>query len=98
MERNIYFSQIFKEKIKEWCKANGCTQAEFADAVGIHPNMVSRYTKGKAYPAEELLKKMCSVFGCSYNDFIPVVKKEKTLADYTTDELLAEIKRRIEEK
>lgn len=94
MERNNYFAEIFKRKIKAWCNANDATQQDFCKKVGITPNMITRYKQGKAYPTKEVLEIMCSVLGCNANDFIPVVKKEKTLADYTTQELLAEIERR----
>lgn len=94
MERNTYFAQIFEQKIKVWCKANKSTQQDFGNRVGITPNMITRYKQGNAYPTNEVLEKMCSVLGCNANEFIPVVKKEKTLADYTTQELLAEIERR----
>lgn len=96
MERNVYFACIFEQKIKEWCKTNNAKKQDFCNKVGIHTNMIARYRKGIAYPTNEVLEKMCSVLGCSPNDFIPVVKKEKTLDEFTTDELLAEIKRRIE--
>lgn len=94
MERNTYFAQIFGQKIKAWCKANKSTQQEFCNIVGITPNMIGRYKHCKSYPTKEVLEKMCSVLECDANEFIPVVKKEKTLADYTTKELLAEIERR----
>ena len=94
MERNTYFAQIFKRKIKVWCETNEATQQEFCNKVGVHPNMITRYKQGRAYPTNEVLETMCSVLGCDANEFIPVVKKEKTLADYTTKELLAEIERR----
>ena len=94
MERNNYFAQVFEEKLKEWCKTNNAKKQDFCNKVGIHTNMIARYLKGIAYPTNEVLEKMCSVLGCGLNDFIPVVKKEKTLADYTTQELLTEIERR----
>ena len=94
MKRNTYFAQIFEQKIKAWCKTNKATQQDFCNRVGVHPNMITRYKQGKAYPTKEVLEIMCSVLGCNANEFIPVAKKEKTLSDYTTQELLAEIERR----
>ena len=81
MGRNGYFAQIITRKIKVWCEENDATQQDFCRKVGLHPNMITRYKKGKAYPTDEVLEAMCYVLGCDANEFIPVVKKEKTLSD-----------------
>ena len=97
MDRNKFFSQVFSRKLKEWCQENGLKQADFCQQIGVHANMVARYKSGKAYPTPETMDKLCSVLGCSTEDLVPdvgMIKPERTLADFSTKELLAEIERR----
>ena len=97
MDRNKFFAQVFSRKLKEWCNTNGLNQADFSQRIGVHLNMISRYKSGKAYPTEEIMDRLCSVLGCSKEDLVPdvgMIKPEKTLADFSTKELLAEIERR----
>lgn len=97
MGRNYYFSRVFTQKLKMWCEENDATQQDFCSKVGVTKNMITRYKKGEAYPTVEVLKTICSVFECAVDEFIPIVTKQKTLADFTTKELLAEIERRCGE-
>ena len=99
MNRNKFFAQVFSRKLKEWCKENGLKQADFGQQIGVHANMVARYKSGNAYPTPEKMDRICSVLGCTTEELVPdvgMIKPEKTLADFSTDELLAELKRRIE--
>lgn len=99
MDRNKFFSQVFSQKLKKWCQANGAKQADFCQQIGVHTNMIARYKSGTAYPTPETMDRICSILGCSKEDLIPdvdMIKPEKTLADFSTKELLAELERRIE--
>ena len=69
--KNQYFSEVFSDLLKEWCKANGSTQAKFADAVGIHPNMISRYKKGEAYPTDDVIEWIAQALNVDKSVFFP---------------------------
>lgn len=69
--KNQYFSEVFSDLLKEWCKANGSTQAEFADVVGVHPNMISRYKKGEAYPTDDVIDWISQALNVDKSIFFP---------------------------
>lgn len=92
---NTYFSRVITEKINEWCKVNNKKQYEFAELIGVQENLVCNYKNGKTKPSDKTLDKICEVLGCDRSVFYQEMQG-KALADYTLDELLAEIKRRFE--
>ena len=69
--KNQYFSEVFSDLLKEWCKANRNTQAGFAEAVGVHPNMISRYKKGEAYPTDDVLDWIAQALNVDKSIFFP---------------------------
>lgn len=89
--RNLYFSIVFSKLLDEWLKGdisdtNGMTrkrtQVDFANRVGLHPNMITRYKKGEAYPQdEERMQWIADAFGVDLNIFTPSTPAEKIAFD-----------------
>ena len=72
------------------------TQEELAQKIGISVTSVRNWEKGRFEPAEENIIEIAKA--CGVDALWLKGLHERNLQDYTTDELLAEIKRRIEEK
>lgn len=51
----------------------GYTQVEAAKLIGISPDTLSNYERGKSYPDIPILKKIEEVYQISYNDIIFLV-------------------------
>ena len=90
------------EKAKAFRKSLGLTQKEFTEWIAGHgiklykPEMVAAWENGRRYvpiKVQALIEIECE----DEKEFLYRSRKSE-LADYTTDELLAELKRRIEEK
>lgn len=103
--KNQYFANAFSDLLRKWCKTHGSKQEDFAKVVGVHANMITRYKKGEAYPTDEVIERIAQILNVDKSVFFPdkrrtrhVVIKEirHSIQDFTTDELLAELKRRIE--
>lgn len=41
------------------------SQADVADAIGVHVNMISRYESGVSEPSGSVLVRLAAFFGCS---------------------------------
>jgi len=97
MERNQEIIANFKEKLKEKIKGAGYTQEEFAHELGIGHSTLRTYCSGKSItiPDLDLFYEMCIALKTDPDELLGMARfKEKTLADFTTQELLAEIERR----
>lgn len=69
--KNQYFSEVFSNLLKDWCKTNGSTQTAFANIVGVHPNMISRYKKGEAYPTDDVIDWIAQALKVDKSIFFP---------------------------
>ena len=99
IERNKEKILNFKENLKKKIKEVGYTQEEFANKLGIGHSTLRTYCSSKSItiPDLDLFCEMCIELETDPDVLMGMDRfKEKTLADFTTDELLAEIKRRIE--
>lgn len=97
--RNSYFAKKFTQALNKWKQENGYTQDDLSKITGIHRNSITKYKKGEAYPTPETMDVICSIFGVCEDYFLPhdevkIEYRQKSLSDYTTKELLAEIERR----
>lgn len=89
--QNLYFSTVFSKKLDEWLSKEEYdeygnkkrrTQADFAKHVGLHPNMITRYKKGEAYPQDqERLEWIAQALDSDVSDFIPATPTEKLAFD-----------------
>lgn len=90
---------MFSEKIKHMIHINKIKQKDFACVIGVTPITVTRWCTGVSVPAEPMINLINRFFGITpsyFNDESdePIYIHERSLADYSTDELLAELKRR----
>lgn len=46
------------------------TQAEAAKRIGVTPDTIGNYERGKSYPDIPVLRKIEEVYGVNYNDLI----------------------------
>ena len=70
------------------------TQEELAQYIGVSVTSVRNWEQGQFEPTHENIIEIAKICGVDIRWLKGV--DERKLADYTTDELLAEIKRRIE--
>lgn len=60
---------VFADRIKELRKKKGLSQAELAEAMGVHFAQVSRYERGETKPNAEAMTKLAQVLETS-TDFL----------------------------
>ena len=89
--QNLYFSAVFSKLLDEWLaeyttneygEKKKRTQADFARQCGnIHPNMITRYKKGEAFPSESILQCIADFFNVEIDTFFPTTEAEKLAFD-----------------
>lgn len=79
--RNQYFASVFSTELDRWKQATGKTQAEFATITGIHPNSISRYKKGDAFPTPPVIDVICKTLDVEESIFYPSTDLDKLLYD-----------------
>lgn len=45
-------------QLAEWLKQNGKRKGEFADEIGVTPQMISAYLKGSIWPSKERMRRI----------------------------------------
>lgn len=93
------FKQLFSVKLKKLLKSRKITQAELAAICGLSLAGFKRqiHIDDHTMPDIYALYLMCETFELDPDELLSMERrKEKTLADFTTDELLTELKRRTE--
>ena len=87
------------ELIRKYRLEKGIKQVQLAEKTGILVSTIRQYELGLRNPKTERIKIIADAleipFSCLLG-FEPENYREKTLADFTTEEILAEMKRRIE--
>ena len=58
------------EKIKEYRKKCGMSQAELANRVGVERSAVAKWESGKSRPQAARLVKLAEIFGCSVDEIL----------------------------
>lgn len=85
------------ETIKKYRTNLGITQKQLSEKCSLSESSIKYYEAGTRKPKREALEKIAVALDISLNLLIEnICYVHKQLKDYTTDELLAEIKRRIE--
>lgn len=86
------------ELIRKYRLEKGMKQVQLADKTGIHVSTIRQYELGIRNPKTERLKIIADAlevpFSCLLG-FNPEKYRKKTLADFTTEEIFSEMKRRI---
>ncbi len=80
-ERNTFFSMVFSKELDRWKKATRHTQSDFSEMTGIHPNSISRYKKGTAFPTGPALAEICKILQVEENVFYPSTIADRLLYD-----------------
>ena len=65
----------FANKLKKLRNENGWSQEKLGELINIHPRLISKYERGKNYPAAETLIKLAKIF-CVSIDFL-ILDKDK---------------------
>lgn len=82
-------------RIKDYRKRLNVSQAQLARALGYKDgNTVLHWENGRSVVPNDKLDEIAKILRCDVNDLLGIPTHEKSLADYSTDELLAELKRR----
>ena len=96
MKNNTNY-ELFIKNLKHYMDDNNITIESLAEKTGLHKTTIFYYIKGTHTPSYEQLIKICRYIGCSIDEILGVnFKTRKSLDDYSTEELIAEIKRRID--
>ena len=69
--RRLYFADVFSEQLQRWKRINKKTDKDFANAIGVHPNMIPKWKQGKSYPQAAKMDAICKEMGVSESVFNP---------------------------
>ena len=81
-----YFGRKFDELLKEWKSKNRKTQKDFCAAAGVSKNIVTAWKRGKAFPRDAQMQKICDVLGIDQRAFEPCFPLERDLVDNSITE------------
>ena len=62
--------ETMKVSLKTARELNGLKQLEAANLIGVSPDTLSNYERGKSYPDIPVLRKIEEVYGVPYNRII----------------------------
>ena len=87
------------ELIRKYRMEKGMKQVELAQKTGIVVSTIRQYELGFRKPKIDRVKMIADALEVPFEcllEFETKIFKEKTLTDFTTEEIIAEMKRRIE--
>lgn len=82
--RNAFFAEVFTRELNRWKQEQHKTQEDFAEEIQVGPNMVSRYKKGEAYPADSTMEEICRVLQVEKSIFYPQSFEDRIKYDEDT--------------
>lgn len=83
------------ENIKQIRKQKGLTQKSLGELLSVSEGMIRQYELGIRKPKIETIEKIASALGVSIFTLYGEEYQKTPLSEYSTEELLAEIKRRV---
>jgi len=60
---------IVSQKVKSFRRENRLTQEQFASALGLSPQTISKWEREECYPDITFLPILADTLGCTVNDF-----------------------------
>lgn len=60
----------FSERLRDAIDVSGMTQKEVANACGVTCATISRYASGKRKPGVDMLSKLKTAIGCTYEELM----------------------------
>ena len=60
---------IVSQKVKSFRRENRLTQEQFASALGLSPQTISKWEREECYPDITFLPTLADTLGCTVNDF-----------------------------
>ena len=85
-------NDAFAERIKELRKKKGLSQAELAEAMGVHFAQVSRYERGETKPNAEAMTKLAQVLETSTDFLMNGTTDETALSAGLDKEMISRFK------
>lgn len=88
------------QRIERSLREKGMKQADLAKILNVDVRMVSRWVRCGVVPRAQTINEIAQVLGVTAEYLLGVKEKSvpivNSISDFTTEELLAELKRRIE--
>ena len=82
--RNAFFAEVFTRELNRWKQEQHKNQEDFAEEIQVVPNMISRYKKGDAYPADSTMEEICRVLQVEKSIFYPQSFEDRMKYDEET--------------
>ena len=77
MDATAYNREHYGEIIRETRKKKGMQQVQLAEKLGVSPNMIGHWEKGRARPGIDLVPRLCAELGISLGFFFSEEQKQE---------------------
>ena len=78
----------FADRLRQLRKQRDLSQAELAQLVGLHTNLIGRYERGESRPAADTLKRLADALGVSSDYLLEGAVDQAAKARFEDRELL----------